>query len=90
MDYPSIPKYQAGGIDFNKQRENCVRGNCEDGTLRATKSKKSKGRKFKTKGLPKGTSYRSMMRKKRKEDKVEKKDLQNRKSSPRVANPRFL
>ena len=91
MNYPKLPKYQVGGINFNTQTKNCVKGNCEDGTLRATKSKVTKTKPFSTKGLPKGTSYNKMMRKKKRKARKEQKRIKKIPgNAPSYANPRFL
>ena len=81
---------QDTGVDFNKQLSgnvSSVKGSCEDGNLRACKSKVAKAPKFKAKG--KQHNLRLVKSKPVEEPKMtseQKKAAKNR----RPANPRFL
>lgn len=92
-----VDKTTTKGVDFNAG-SGCtknVKGSCEDGTLKAMKSKPSKGMEFREKksgllNVSGADKYRKIARKTKRLAKVDEKLKENRKPSTKYTNPRFL
>ena len=83
-------------IGFNMQRESDgMKGSCEDGNLRACKSKPSKSRRFNPnkKRISKSRLRpgKRAMKKRQRQEKRQNKEMMKKRNNPgAVANPRFL